>query len=159
MARITTNTTGTQPVIEISWVGDSATAANVVTLPFVQEVTVTNSTGVYAYTTFSDIDTRKVSTPADNEISTTVVVDDLAFFGNASAGGAAAQGVLSLSQNKTPIDFKVFWSGKTAGNVDKGSTGTGFITSLAPTVSPEAPVWVTPLSIAVDGTLVTNDDL
>lgn len=154
MARITTNTTGTQPVIVLA----TATSGGNLTVPFIQDITITNSTGVYSYTTFSDVDTRKLSTPADNEISTNIVIDDTAYFGNASAtsGTAAYVGVASLSENKTPITFTIFWAGNTAGSTDRVTTGSGFITNLAPTTSPDAPVWVTPLTIAVDGSMVTG---
>lgn len=152
MARITTNTTGTQPVIKIALTGANIADPSVaITLPYIQDVTITNSTGVYAYTTFTDVDKRKLSTPADNEISTNVVVDDEAYFGNASAtsGSAAQVGVSSLSINKNLIDFRIYWNG-----TDTGAhyySGSGFITNLAPTTKPEAPVWVTPLTVAVDG--------
>lgn len=154
MARITTNTTGTQPVIVL----ETSTSGGNLTIPFIQDLTITNSTGVYSYTTFSDVDTRKLSTPADNEISTNIVIDDTAYFGNASATAntAAYLGISSLSVNKTPIDFTIYWAGQTAGSTDRITTGSGFITSLAPTVSPDAPVWVTPLTIAVDGTMTTE---
>lgn len=167
MARITTNTTGTQPVI---WITTDLTAnassptggftpdfdaANSIQLPFVQDVTVTNSTGVYSYTTFSDIDTRKLSTPADNTISTNVVIDDVAWYGNASAtaNSAVQLGVQSISSNKTPVGFRVYVAGtaNVAGTVSRYREGVGFITNLAPTTTPDAPVWITPLEIAVDG--------
>jgi len=153
MARITTNTTGTQPVIVL----ETATAGGNLTIPFIQDLTITNSTGVYSYTTFSDVDTRKLSTPADNEISTNVVIDDTAYFGNSSATANTAVylGISSLSVNKTPISFTIYWAGQTAGS-DRVTEGEGFITSLAPTTSPDAPVWVTPLTIAVDGTMTTS---
>ena len=152
MARITTNTTGTQPVIIIGLTGANLANANVaITVPFVQDLTITNSTGVYSYTTFSDVDMRKLSTPADNEASTNVVVDNLAYFGNsaATANSAPFLGIASLSTNKDNLDFEIYWNG-TAANAYFYS-GSGFITSLAPTTSPDAPVWVTPLTIAVDG--------
>lgn len=154
MARITTNTTGTQPVIVLS---TSVTGGDL-TIPFIQDITITNSTGVYSYTTFSDVDTRKLSTPADNEISTNIVIDDTAYFGlgDATAGSAAREGISSLSVNKTPIDFKIYWAGNTSGSSDRVTSGSGFITNLAPTTSPDAPVWVTPLTIAVDGTMSTG---
>jgi hypothetical protein len=157
MARITTNTTGTQPVIQIGLVG--ANLANVltsITIPFLQDVTITNSTGVYSYTTFSDVDTRKLSTPADNEISTNVVVDNVAYFGDsgATANTAAEFGIASLSINKNELDFKIFLNGTAASAYYY--EGSGFITSLAPTTSPEAPVFVTPLTIAVDGSLTVG---
>lgn len=154
MARITTNTTGTQPVIVL----ETSTSGGNLTIPFIQDLTITNSTGVYSYTTFSDVDTRKLSTPADNEISTNVVIDDTAYFGNSSATAntAAYLGISSLSVNKTPISFTIYWAGQSAGSTDRISEGEGFITSLAPTTSPDAPVWVTPLTIAVDGTMSTS---
>ena len=34
--------------------------------------------------------------------------------------------------------------------------GTGYITSIAPTVNPEAPVWVSPMTIAVTGDFDTG---
>ena len=152
MARITTNTTGTQPVIIIGLTGANlANSLVTITVPFVQDLTITNSTGVYSYTTFSDVDMRKLSTPADNEASTNVVVDNLAYFGNsaATANSAPFLGIASLSTNKDNLDFEIYWNG-TAANAYYYS-GSGFITSLAPTTSPDAPVWVTPLTIAVDG--------
>lgn len=157
MARITTNTTGTQPVIKIGLTGANLANSSVsITVPFVQDLTITNSTGVYSYTTFSDVDMRKLSTPADNEASTNVVVDNLAYFGNsaATANTAPFLGIASLSTNKNTLDFEIYWNG-TAANAYFYS-GSGFITSLAPTTSPDAPVWVTPLTIAVDGAFTVD---
>jgi hypothetical protein len=157
MARITTNTTGTQPVIIIGLTGANLANSSVaITVPFVQDLTITNSTGVYSYTTFSDVDMRKLSTPADNEASTNVVVDNLAYFGNsaATANTAPFLGIASLSTNKNNLDFEIYWNG-TAANAYFYS-GSGFITSLAPTTSPDAPVWVTPLTIAVDGAFTVS---
>ena len=157
MARITTNTTGTQPVIIIGLAGANlANSALTITVPFVQDLTITNSTGVYSYSTFTDVDMRKLSTPADNEISTNVVVDNEAYFGNAAAAANSAPfyGIATLSTDKNDLDFEVYWNG-TAANAYFYSGG-GFITSLAPTTSPDAPVWVTPLTIAVDGAFTVS---
>ena len=157
MARITVNTTGTQPVIQIGLVG--ANLANVsesITIPFVQDLTITNSTGVYAYTDFSDVDQRKLSTPADNKAGTNIVVDDKAYFGNSSATAntAASLGIASLSINKNSLDFKIYWNG--TANGAHYYSGSGFITNLAPKASPTQPVWVTPLEIAVDGSFTSG---
>ena len=155
--RITTNTTGTQPIIQIGLTGANLADANVsITIPFVQEVTITNSTGVYAYTDFTDVDQRKLSTPADNKIGTNIVVDATSYFGNATATAntAAYFGIASLSTNKNNLDFKVYWNGNVAGA--HYYSGSGFITNLAPKTSPTQPVWITPLEIAVDGTFVTG---
>lgn len=157
MARITTNTTLTQPVIVFK-AADGPADATGLTVPFIQDLTVTNSTGVYSYTTFSDIDTRKLSTPADNEISTNIVIDDVAYFGDsaATAGTAAFIGIAKLSTDKILINFTIYWTGNTAGTTDRITTGQGFISSLAPTTSPDAPVWVTPMTVAVDGSMLTT---
>jgi hypothetical protein len=155
--RITTNTTGTAPVIQIGLTGANlANTSESITLPFVQDVTITNSTGVYAYTDFTDVDQRKLSTPADNKIGTNIVVDATSYFGNASATAntAAYLGVASLSTNKNSLDFKVYWNG--VGNGAHYYSGSGFITSLAPKTSPTAPVWITPLEIAVDGSFTSG---
>ena len=157
MARITTNTTGTQPVIVIGLAGSNlANTSTSITIPFIQDLTITNSTGVYAYTDFSDVDQRKLSTPADNKLSTNVVVDNVAYFGNSSAtaNSAAYYGIASLSINKNSLDFEVYWNGTDANAYFY--SGTGFVTNLAPKTSPTAPVWVTPLDIAVDGTFTVD---
>ena len=155
MARIQTNTTGSQPVIEISTdVANVANAAMSVTC--LQDVTITNSTGVYSYTDFCSTDMNKLTTPADNEVSTNVVIDSVVWFGDAAepAGSAAQLGVASLSVNKVPVSFKVYLNGTASGAYYY--QGKGFISSLAPTVNPEAPVWVSPLTIAVDGTFTVG---
>jgi hypothetical protein len=167
MARITVNTTGTQPVLLVSReIGTEANIANGV-LPNVsnclsvsclQDITITSSTGVFSWTDFCSIDINKVSTPADNEISTNMVIDDVKYFGNSAgpANSAIVTGVANLSQNKIPVQFKLIWnSSNTSGNAANAyfTSGTGFIASLAPTTSPEAPVWVTPMTIAVNGTM------
>ena len=163
MARITTNTTGTQPSIIITsnvtvnsnntYTANFSTSTDII-IPQIQDLTVTNSTGVFAYTTFSDVDTRKLSTPADNTIATNVVIDDITWFGNGTPNVANAQtlGLQYISSNKVLVGFKMYWNdndGNGAGA--KYRQGVGFITNLAGTVSPDAPVWVSPLEIAVDG--------
>lgn len=155
MARITVNTTGTQPVIEVST--DVANVANsALSIICLQDVTITNSTGIYSYTDFCNTDIQKLTTPADNEISTNIVIDDEVWFGNASAGNTTAAyfGVSNLSINKTPVSFKVYWNGTANGAYY--TEGVGFISSLAATVSPEAPVWVSPVTIAVDGSMTNG---
>ena len=155
MARLTTNTTGTQPVLKISKASDMAGA---IALPAIQELTITNSNGVYSYVTFDDIDTRKLSTQADNEISTNIVIDTDAYFGvaTATAGSAAHDGIQKLAADKSLVYVEVYFTGEGTGKRIRKCQG--FITNLAPTVSPDAPIWVTPLSIAVDGGFTDSVD-
>jgi len=168
MARITVNTTGTNPILILSTDLANATAANLaignielansLSVTCLQDITVTSSTGIYSYTDFCSIDTNKITTPADNEISTNLVIDPTVYFGTGASNTAVGYGVSSMSQNKVEVQFKLVWNNSDAnGNVANSyfTTGVGYISSLAPTVSPEAPVWVTPMTIAVDGTMYT----
>ena len=157
MARITTNTTGTQPTLYVSL--DTANVANsALSVICLQDITITNSTGIFSWTDFCSIDTNKVTTPADNEITTNVVLDAENWFGNSSAGNttAAYQGVSGISINKIPVSFQIVMNGNNTSNNAFYYEGVGYISALAPTVSPEAPVWVSPLTIAVDGAFTTG---
>lgn len=153
MAHIKVNESGTQPVLEIMVKGDTT----VLTVPCLQDITINASTGVYSYTAFCSADTLKLTTPGDNAIETNIIIDDEAFFGDvaADADTAPALGVFGLSQNKVEIEFTLYWAGKTDDD-DYITVGSGFISSLAPTVSPEAPIWITPMSIAVNGSMTTS---
>lgn len=155
MARITVNTTGTQPVLQISTdVGNVANAALSVTC--LQDITITNSTGIYSWVDFCSTDMNKITTPADNEISTNMVLDGTVFFGTDSVSPttAAEYGVAALSNDKVNISWKLFMNGTANGAYYY--TGTGYVSSVAPTVSPDAPVWISPLTIAVDGSMTTG---
>lgn len=157
MARITVNTTGTQPTLYVST--DTGNIANApLSVTCLQDITITNSTGIYSWTDFCSIDTNKITTPADNEISTNIVIDDIGFFGNVSAGNttAAYNGVAGLSINKIPVSFQLVLNGTNTSNGAFYYEGTGYLSSLAPTVSPDAPVWVSPLTLAVDGQFTTG---
>jgi hypothetical protein len=155
MARITVNTTGTQPILLVS-ANIANVNANSLSVTCLQDITVTNSTGIYSYTDFCSGDMNKITTPADNEVSTNMVLDGLVYFGNSSATANTAPfyGVAGLSENKVNISWKLFLNGNANGAFYY--TGTGYISSLAPTVAPENPVWISPMSIAVDGTITSG---
>lgn len=163
MARITVNTTGTQPTLLVSTdlISNSANwgnIANTLSVTCLQDITITNSTGIFSWTDFCSTDTNKVTTPADNEISTNIVIEDVEFFGNAgaTANSATYYGVEGLSANKVQVQFKLIINGANATANAYYYAGQGYISSLAPTVSPEAPVWITPMTLAVDGSMVTS---
>lgn len=165
MARITVNTTGTQPTLLVSTdlISNSANwgnIANTLSVTCLQDITITNSTGIYSYTDFCSTDMNKITTPADNEISTNLVIDNIGFFGNSSAGNttAAFQGVAGLSENKINIQWKLVMNGANSTANAYYYAGQGYISSLAPTVSPDAPVWITPMTIAVDGAMISGQN-
>jgi hypothetical protein len=168
MARITVNTTGKQPHIYVtidtanaftgnagaSWL--STTDALDVTC--LQDITITNSTGVFTWTDFCQLDMQKITTPADNSIETNIVIDDDGFFGTVGPSGtdAGELGVNGISSGKYEVQFVVCMDGNITTANTRYYQGTGYITSIAPTVSPDAPVWVSPMSIAVTGDFDTG---
>lgn len=136
--------------------GDTAANANIdastngLTVPFMQDITINNSTGVFRWKTLDSTAESAATTPATNQISLNVVVDTAAFFGNATAGDAIVNsGLFGASKNKTRVYFNAGFEGAAAGK--KFLSGSGFISGLAPTVNPDAPLWVTPVTIEVDG--------
>ena len=141
-----TSATGTAP-------GDLDTAANVLTVPQMQDITINNSTGVFRFKTLDNTAESAVTTPATNQLSLNVVVDEDSFFGNAtlSANGAVVEnGLFGVSKEKTKVAFRAYFSDPlTSGS--KYLQGTGFISGLSPTVNMDSPVWITPVTIEVDG--------
>jgi len=112
----------------------------------VQDITINNANDVFTWSQLNETAKLQVATTSTNSISTNVVVDPTAFFGNASAtsGSAVKKGLLGLSTDKTAVNFEVTMGAKTV-------SGTGYVTGLAPTVSADSPVWVTPVTITVSG--------
>lgn len=180
MAYITVNETGNFPALILSTdvancnVGNATTSGNgflagtvdnsnvantsLLVVTCLQDVTITNSTGIFSWTDFCSASINKVTTPSDNEISTNIVIDDQKFFGaNASAANTASNyGVSGLSQNRVEVAFRVQLNNNSSvGNTLPANTyaywGKGYLSSVAPTVSPDSPVWVSPLTIAVTG--------
>jgi hypothetical protein len=167
MAYITVNETGTFPALILSTDianfsassgnlgGNASTLLNVTCL---QDITITNSTGIFSWTDFCSASINKVTTPSDNEISTNIVVDDEVFFGDSAAGNTTAKyyGVSGLSQNRVEVAFRIQLnnSSNVGANTPANTfyyCGKGYLSSVAPTVSPDSPVWVSPLVLAVTG--------
>ena len=132
--------------------GDLDTAANVLTVPQMQDITINNSTGVFRFKTLDNTAESAVTTPATNQLSLNVVVDEDSFFGNAtlSANGVVVEtGLFGVSSSKTKVAFRAYFNGTDTGS--KYLQGTGFISGLSPTVNMDSPVWITPVTIEVDG--------
>jgi hypothetical protein len=79
------------------------------------------------------------------------VLDPTSFF---TGDGAGTQGLFDLSNDAVEIKFRVYFNGR--GEGAKFVSGSGYITNLAPTVNPTAPVWVSPITISVNGDLVVG---
>jgi hypothetical protein len=115
-------------------------------IPTLQDVTINNANDTFSWAQLNESAKLQVATTSTNSISTNIVVEDLTFFGNAAAtsGSAAKLGLIGLSKAKTKVNFEINLD-------DKVLSGVGYITGLAPTVSADSPVWVTPVTIAVSG--------
>jgi len=62
--------------------------------------------------------------------------------------------LFGVSKNKTKVFFNVYLDGTDAGS--RFISGSGFVAGLAPTVNMDSPVWVTPVTIEVDGDLTEH---
>lgn len=150
---------GNEAVVEIynvSGANDTfdETAANVLTVPFMQDVTVNNSTGTFRFKTLDNGSESVVTTPATNQVSLNAIVDDLAFFGNsAGAGGVITNGLFGTSNNKTKVGVRAYFDG--TDSTSRYLQGVGYISGLAPTVNPDSPLWITPVTIEIDQELTS----
>lgn len=126
-------------------------AANALVVPQMQDITINNSTGVFRFKTLDNTAESAVTTPATNQISLNVVVDKDSFFGTAdgTSDTAVDSGLFGVSTDKTRVYFAVYFDGTDSGS--KYLSGSGFISGLSPTVNMDSPVWITPVTIEVDG--------
>jgi len=122
-----------------------ADAANVVTVPALTDVTLNATPGTFTWEQLDELSQQIVTTPSTNSVSLNAVLDTVSFFD----GGGDTAGIWDITNNKTKVYFRLFMNGDSVG--DYYVEGEGYLSGLAPTVSPTAPVWVTPLEILVDG--------
>jgi len=132
---------------------DLTLGATPLTVPALQDITVNASNDVFTWSQLDSTAKKQIATTSTNSISMNLVVDPTTFFGTsltaAQTGTVAEQGLLGLSRNKTLVTFSLKF--QEGGATDKFIKGTGYITGLAPTVSADSPVWVTPITITVTG--------
>lgn len=124
----------------------SPAAAGDLVLPGLQDVTINNANDVFTWTQLDTAAKLQTATTSTNSISTNLVVDGTLFFGDTGGTPNAAdtKGLLGLSTDKTRVTFSI--------NIgDKTLSGAGYVTGLAPSVSADSPVWVSPVTITVDG--------
>ena len=138
--------------IEVS--GDSSPLA----IPALQDITINNSNDVFSWTQLDQGSKLQIATTATNSLSMNLVLDQGVFFGATSAGNVAvSKGVFGLSKDKTKIAFDLYLGDEDDGTAGKFISGEGYITGLAPTVSADSPVWVSPITITVDGDYTVGD--
>lgn len=133
--------------------GTLTLGASPLTVPALQNVTINAANDVFTWSQLDSTAKKQVATTSTNSLGMNLVVDSASFFGTTLASTqtdtVAAQGLLGLSRNKTLVTFSLKVSEE--GASDKFIKGQGYITGLAPTVSAESPVWVSPITITVTG--------
>jgi hypothetical protein len=149
MAYINVSSPTSRAILQLSTATISTTSSGYV-VPALQDISVSNSNGIFNWTQLDNQSQLSVATPATNQISGNIVVDSATFF----AATNGVEGIFDLSNNKTLVYFRVYFNGKTTGS--KFLSGSGYLSNLAPTVNPTAPVWVTPIQISVDGDLTAG---
>jgi hypothetical protein len=128
-----------------TWTVSSSTD---IVVPALQDITVTNSNGTFRWVQLDSTSRAVVTTPATNSLNFNIVLDDTSFF----TGNGTTKGLFNLSNNKTKVYFKFAWGGGST----KYVTGVGYLANLAPKVTPDQPVWLSPLVLEVDGNYLPN---
>lgn len=143
-------TAGSQVTLNIVTV--AGTDSSGLDVPALQDVTINNANDVFTWTQLDSGSKKQIATTATNSLSMNIVLDQDTFFGTTVAGeDAQTAGIFGLSKDKTKITFTLFLGKEDDGSAGKTVTGNGYITGLAPTVSADSPVWVSPITITVDG--------
>ena len=121
-------------------------------IPAMQDITINNATDVFTWTQLDEESKLQVPTTATNSIDLNIVLEQSTFFGTGSGTDVALkEGIFGLSKNKRQVEFTLYMGDTSAGGAGKTLTGVAYITGLAPTVSADAPVWVTPVTLTVTG--------
>lgn len=121
-------------------------------VPALQDITVNAANDVFTWTQLDETAKLQIATTSTNSLAMNIVLDQTTFFGTGAAvDTAAGLGIFGLSVNKTKIDFELYLGDTDAGGAGKTISGSGYVTGLAPTVSADSPVWVSPITITVTG--------
>jgi len=146
VAYINVSSPTSRAILQIHTATIASTSSGTI-VPALQDITINNANGTFNWTQLDSQSQLTVATPATNSVAGNIVVDSTTFF-------ASNTGIFDLSNNKTLVYFRVYFNG--LGTGAKYVSGSGYITNLAPTVNPTAPVWVTPIQISVDGDLTAS---
>ena len=132
--------------------GTLTLGATPLTVPALQDITINAANDVFTWSQLDSTAKKQIATTSTNSVAMNLVVDPNTFFGTTLASvqsdTVAAQGLLGLSRNKTLVTFSLKFQ---EASTDKYIKGQGYITGLAPTVSADSPVWVSPITITVTG--------
>jgi hypothetical protein len=130
-------------------------------VPALTEVTVNATPGLYRWKQLDELSEFVITTASTNSLGMSLVVDPESFFGDPAADPEAedikSAGIFQTTNNKHLVCFRLYWSGNTP-EADPGYyvEGVGYLAGLAPTTNPDAPVWVSPVTIEVAGDYTTG---
>lgn len=120
-----------------------------------QDVTINNANGSFRWKTLSQQGENVITTVSTNSISGNFVLDPTLFFGTTPGTNTTivTGGIFGYSNSRTQVAFMIAPSGATTAQTPDNYLimGTGFISALAPKVSADSPVWVSPLTVEVNG--------
>lgn len=149
---------GPQVTLEVKI--DSDASNTVLAIPSLQDITVNAAQDVFTWTQLDSAGKKQLATTATNSLSMNLVLDQDTFFG---LGGtlplttATEKGIFGMSNEKDLVEFELYLGNESDNSAGKYLQGKGYITGLAPTVNSESPLWVSPITITVDGDYtVTN---
>lgn len=133
IATTSTNSLSMNLVLDqTTFFGDFTTVADVISLPTSGMIT-----GEYFFAT-----AEGTWHEADSASSTVSL---------GTVGAASAKGIFGMSNGKDLVEFSLYLGDESNGDEGKTMSGVGYITGLAPTVSADSPVWVSPITITVTG--------
>ena len=142
---------GAQVTLTLYHTSKVADASGLV-VPALQNITINNSNDVFTWSQLDSTGKKQIATTSTNSLAMNLVVDPTSFFpGSSPTTTAASQGILGLSKNKIKVAFELVMGDTDGGANTKTISGEGYITGLAPTVSADSPVWVSPITITVTG--------
>lgn len=122
-------------------------------IPALQDVTINAANDVFTWTQLDETAKKQIATTSTNSLAMNLVLDGSSFFGDgvSATTTASGKGIFGMSTAKSKVEFSLYLGDNDDGTTGKTVSGVGYITGLAPTVSADAPVWVSPVTITVDG--------
>lgn len=141
---------GVQTILTLHHTSKTADATGLV-VPGLQDITVSAANDVFTWTQLDVASKLQIATTATNSLSMNIVLDQTVFFGSGAGSTAAAKGIFGLSNDKVRVEFALYLGDTSTGQAGKTLSGFGYITGLTPTVSADSPVWVSPITLTVDG--------
>lgn len=132
--------------------GDTLTlVSGAIEVPALQDITINNANGNFRWKSLDSGSEKVITTVASNSLSGNFVLDPTTFFGSTPGTNTTivTGGIFGYSNARIQVAFMIAPSGAATGS--QLIMGTGFIGALAPKTSADSPVWVSPLTIEVNG--------